>query len=126
MSGRSSTQPWDPSSALTWSRVSEPTFWEPMAWRCSPQESKPTRGELRSGALCIWTGTVAITQTAPTPAEGLTVGRGVRAWAVGEAPLLGDDCPNPQALPTARPTARPTRQVATGTNRIIRLTSALE
>jgi len=77
---------------------------------------------LRSGALCSWTGTVAITHTAPTPAEGLAEGPAVRAWAEGETALLGEDWPKPHALPAARPT----RQVTIGAKRIMPLTSALE
>jgi hypothetical protein len=77
---------------------------------------------LRSGALCSWTGTVATTHTAPEVVEGLAVGAAVRAGEVAVAPPFGEDPGRPQAVPAARPTT----QMAIGTPRIIRLTSALE
>src|SRR5438445_9466417 len=101
MSGRSATQPPVPSSALTWTKVSAPTFCEPTTWRCSPHESSATRGELRSGALCSWTGTVATTHTTPEVVEGLAVGAAVRAGEVAVAPLLGEDPGRRQAVPAA-------------------------
>src|SRR2546428_7748440 len=116
MSGRSTTQPSVPSSAFTCRKVFAPTFCVLVTCSCWPHESRVTREALRSGALCSWTGTVAITHTDPAVDAGVAFGELVRAEV---AVLLGEDCPKPQAVPADSPS----RQVTTGAKRIIRLTS---
>ena len=77
------------------------------------------REALTSGALCSWTGTVAITHTALDADAGVAVGALVRD---ADAVLGGSDCPKPHAVATVSPATQVTRDA----NRIMRLTSALE
>src|SRR5438105_15575189 len=101
MSFRSTTQPSVPSSVFTCRKVSAPTFCVLVTRRCWPQESSVTRGELASGALCSWTGTVAITHTDPAADEGLDAGALARADDAEDPVVLGEDCPKPHAVPAA-------------------------